>query len=84
MSFILSFQNVVEYLADLDICQTEDLTDNKIEQKPAKNFNLLVSFPDNRKLLVKQERFNQQGEQVALPMFACQYSFVLLRLLFHC
>lgn len=62
MSFLLSFQNVIEYLADLDICLNKDRANSQIEQKPAKNFNLLVSLPDNRKLLVKQERFNQQGK----------------------
>ena len=62
MNYILSFQNVIGYLAELDICDGEDSTDSQIEQKSAKNFNLLVSLPDNRQLLVKQERFNKQGE----------------------
>lgn len=62
MSFLLSFQNVIEYLAELDLCNKEDRVNSQIEQKSAKNFNLLVSLPDNRKLLVKQERFNQEGE----------------------
>ncbi|MEM9510797.1 MAG: aminoglycoside phosphotransferase family protein [Cyanobacteria bacterium P01_E01_bin.35] len=62
MNFTLSFQNVIEYLAELNLCHKEDRANSQIEQKSAKNFNLLVSLPDGRKLLVKQERFNQQGE----------------------
>ncbi|NEQ08008.1 MAG: phosphotransferase, partial [Moorea sp. SIO4E2] len=35
---------------------------SKIEPLEAKNFNLLLTFPDGHKLLVKQERHNQEGK----------------------
>lgn len=62
MPFLLSNQNVFQYLIDCGLCtqQEESLID--IELKPAKNFNLLVTLPDGRKLLIKQERYNQKGK----------------------
>ncbi|MBW4688254.1 MAG: aminoglycoside phosphotransferase family protein [Komarekiella atlantica HA4396-MV6] len=59
--FILSSQNVVDYLISQGLCTQEQLLNN-IEPKPAKNFNLLLSLPDDRKLLVKQERYNREGK----------------------
>ena len=62
MVFSLSSQNVSEYLLELDLCNREDLESAKIElQEFAKNFNLLVSFPNNCKLLIKQERRSNNG-----------------------
>ncbi|TFI53802.1 aminoglycoside phosphotransferase family protein [Mastigocladus laminosus UU774] len=60
MTFILSSQNIFEYLIEAGICNQEEQSPGKIERKPAKNFNLLVSFNDNRQLLVKQEPHNYQ------------------------
>ncbi|MBD2345897.1 aminoglycoside phosphotransferase family protein [Anabaena subtropica] len=60
--FILSSQNVFEYLISLNLCTSDEQSLSKIELKPAKNFNLLVTFPDGRKLLVKQERHNLEGK----------------------
>ncbi|HIK07672.1 MAG TPA: aminoglycoside phosphotransferase family protein [Trichormus sp. M33_DOE_039] len=60
--FILSSQNVLEYLNSLNLCTTDEQSLSKIELKPAKNFNLLVTFPESRKLLVKQERHNPEGK----------------------
>lgn len=59
--FILSSQNVVDYLISQGLCTQEQFLNN-IEPKPAKNFNLLLSLPDDRKLLVKQERYNREGK----------------------
>lgn len=60
--FILSSQNVFEYLISLNLCTPDEQSLSKIELKPAKNFNLLVTFPEDRKLLVKQERHNPEGK----------------------
>jgi hypothetical protein len=62
MAFSLSSKNVFEYLIEKKLCTQEDTSLAEIELKPAKNFNLLVSFPENWKLLVKQERRNQEGK----------------------
>jgi len=62
MTFVLSSQNVFDYLIEHGLCTTEDKANNKIERKPAKNFNLLVTLLDGRKLLVKQEPRNREGK----------------------
>ncbi|GBE95034.1 phosphotransferase [Nostoc cycadae] len=61
MPFLLSSQNVLEYLLTFGLCTQAEQSLSKIEPKPAKNFNLLVTLPDNRQLLVKQERLNREG-----------------------
>ncbi|MDZ8188406.1 MAG: aminoglycoside phosphotransferase family protein [Nostoc sp. ChiSLP02] len=62
MTFLLSSQNVFQYLfnQELFFLQEQDL--KQVEPKAAKNFNLLLSLDDERKLLVKQERHNQEGK----------------------
>lgn len=62
MRFLLSSQNVFEYLASQSLCTQAEQDTSQIEPKAAKNFNLLVSLPDGRKLLVKQERYNSKGK----------------------
>lgn len=62
MTFILSSHNIFDYLSEHCLCSNKDQTLSKVEPVSAKNFNLLVSFVDGRKLLVKQERHNQQGK----------------------
>jgi thiamine kinase-like enzyme len=62
MTFLLKSHNVFDYLADKGLCNQSEQPLGKIEPVIAKNFNLLVTFPDNRKLLVKQERHNQEGK----------------------
>jgi hypothetical protein len=62
MPFLLSSQNVINYLIDQGICQREDGENSSIEIKPAKNFNLLLTLADGRQLLVKQEPHNDKGE----------------------
>ena len=61
MTFLLSSQNVLEYLRGQGICTLEDRI-SKIEHKSSKNFNLVVIFSDGRYLLVKQERLNKEGK----------------------
>lgn len=62
MTFLLSSQNVFEYLANLGLSNPSEKSLSKVERKAAKNFNLLVTLPNNRQLLVKQELHNQQGK----------------------
>ncbi|MBD2292461.1 phosphotransferase [Anabaena sphaerica FACHB-251] len=62
MPFLLSSQTVFPYLISQGLCTQEEQSLSKIELKSAKNFNLLVSLPDGRQLLVKQERLNREGK----------------------
>lgn len=62
MTFVLSSQNVFDYLIDRSLCVPEAKTTSKVEQKYAKNFNLLVNLAGNCKLLVKQEPLNPEGK----------------------
>jgi thiamine kinase-like enzyme len=62
MAFLLNQHNVVDYL--LKHCYQSELTCSKVELLAAKNFNLLVTCDDNQKLLVKQERHNQEGKSI--------------------
>lgn len=62
MTFLLSSQNVFEYLFRQDICVQKEQDLSHVELKVAKNFNLLLSLQNGRKLLVKQELHNQKGE----------------------
>jgi len=62
MVFLLSHQNVFDYLFEQKLCTQEDNEQRQVELVFAKNFNLLLSLKDGRKLLIKQERHNQKGE----------------------
>lgn len=62
MTLLLNSHNVVEYLATQGLCSQSEQS-LKIEPVTAKNFNLLVTFPE-RQLLVKQERHNQDGKVI--------------------
>ncbi len=62
MTFLLSSKNVFEYLNERKICTQENQNLGKIELKRAKNFNLLLSLPQERQLLVKQEPCNRDGK----------------------
>ena len=61
MAFLLSAQNVLEYLVHQGIC-TPEQTIESIELKQAKNFNLLVKLTNGQQLLVKQERRDREGK----------------------
>lgn len=62
MTFLLNSHNVFDYLAARGLCNSSEQAISKIEPLAAKNFNLLLTFSDGNKLLVKQERHNQQGK----------------------
>ncbi|MCU0535359.1 MAG: aminoglycoside phosphotransferase family protein [Hydrococcus sp. Prado102] len=66
MTFLLSTQNVIEYLVERGFCQPEEGNLSQIKLKSSKNFNLLVSFPNvslgNRHFLVKQEPHDRNGK----------------------
>jgi 5-methylthioribose kinase len=60
--FILSSDNIFEYLSQHNIEENIEQNQSTVKPLSAKNFNLLVTFPDNRKLLVKQERHDLEGK----------------------
>lgn len=62
MTFLLSKQNVGDYLVTRGVCQPETKDTITIEPKIAKNFNLLVNLSDEAQILVKQEPINNKGE----------------------
>ena len=62
MVFTLSSQNVFDYLNERNLCSSDDGAPAQVELVAAKNFNLLVSWPSGRQLLVKQERHDQDGQ----------------------
>ncbi|BAZ13509.1 hypothetical protein NIES4071_53480 [Calothrix sp. NIES-4071] len=62
MTFVLSNQNVFEYLRERAICSAEEEANSKIELKYAKNFNLLVTLTNGRTLLIKQEPHTPDGK----------------------
>lgn len=61
MSFLLSSQNVLAYLNEKGLCDQEQHP-SQIKEKSSKNFNLLVSFTNDRHLLIKQELHDQEGK----------------------
>ena len=63
MTFLLSSQNVFQYLLNQEFFLQEQSL-KQVEPKAAKNFNLLLSLEDERKLLVKQERHNREGKTI--------------------
>ena len=62
MTFLLNFHNVFDYLVVHGLCNQSEQPLSQIEPIATKNFNLLLSLPGDRKLLVKQERHNQEGK----------------------
>jgi len=62
MALVLNSQNVFDYLTEREIYSNLDQEIATVKPITAKNFNLLVTLPENRQLLVKQERQNQNGE----------------------
>ncbi|MGK7921420.1 MAG: phosphotransferase [Trichodesmium sp.] len=64
MTFILSSHNIFDYLSEHSLCSRKKEDLSQVEPINAKNFNLLVTFADDSKLLVKQERHNQQGKTI--------------------
>lgn len=62
MKFLLSSENVFEYLLEQGLGDTKEQELSEIKLKSGKNFNLLVSFPNGRHLLIKQERHNLKGQ----------------------
>lgn len=62
MTFLLSSQNILEYLDRYNLCAQEEQDQIRVELKAAKNFNLLLSLRDGCQFLVKQELYNSQGK----------------------
>ena len=62
MKFILSSKNIFNYLVDNGLCTQLEEALYQVELIRAKNFNLLLTLPNSQKLLIKQERHNQEGK----------------------
>lgn len=62
MVYLLNNRNIGDYLSQENLCLLEEINKDKIELKPAKNFNLLVTLNNGRQLLVKQERHDKEGK----------------------
>jgi Phosphotransferase enzyme family len=62
MPFLLGTENVLDYLVNCGFCTRKEQFFGQIKPLICKNFNLLVSLPRDRHLLVKQEPHNRAGE----------------------
>ncbi|MDE5074398.1 MAG: aminoglycoside phosphotransferase family protein, partial [Trichodesmium sp. St5_bin8] len=70
MKFVLNSRNVYDYLVENGLCDSlqegerypSQNSQSNVDRISAKNFNLLVTLPEGRKLLVKQEQYNSQGK----------------------
>ncbi|MDZ7965770.1 MAG: T3SS effector HopA1 family protein [Nostoc sp. DedSLP03] len=62
MPFILSNKNIFNYLIEHGFSTQLESALYQVESIRAKNFNLLLTLPNSRKLLIKQERHNQEGK----------------------
>jgi hypothetical protein len=62
MSFLLSSQNVFDYLEQHNIYTRVGEYSGHIEHKVALNFNLLLSLPDERTIIIKQECYGSDGK----------------------
>lgn len=62
MTFLLSSQNVLTYLNEKGLCEAQEQHLSQIKEKSSKNFNLLVSFTNDRHLLIKQELHDREGK----------------------
>lgn len=61
MTFILNSDNAFDYLRTQGLLDKYQQPPTKIEPLAAKNFNLLLTFTEKHKLLIKQERLNKKG-----------------------
>jgi thiamine kinase-like enzyme len=62
MTFVLSSQNVAEYLSESGFTPHGETGQPQVKQILAKNFNLLLSWPGGQQLLVKQEPYDRHGK----------------------
>ncbi len=62
MTFLLNPHNAFDYLVEHGFCTQSEQALIKVEPIAAKNLNLLLSLPDGRKMLIKQERPKQDGK----------------------
>jgi len=61
MTFILSLENAAQYLVQQGVI-SQEAPRPEIERRDYKNFNLLLTFSPTAQYLVKQERFDEQGQ----------------------
>jgi 5-methylthioribose kinase len=64
MTFVLSSQNVADYLSELGFASHGGAVQPQVKQILAKNFNLLLNWPEGHHLLVKQESYDRNGKIV--------------------
>ena len=64
MAFILTSQNVLDYLQEKSLYTPQPEYSPLIELKSGKNFNLRVKLSNNCTYLIKQERISQEGHAV--------------------
>ncbi|GAB4386711.1 MAG: hypothetical protein Kow00121_53810 [Elainellaceae cyanobacterium] len=62
MSFLLSSKNAFKYLEQHNIYTQRGEYTGQIERKVARNFNLLLSLPDDRTVILKQECYGPEGK----------------------
>jgi Phosphotransferase enzyme family len=63
MTFVLSSENVLDYLVKHHLLQIQDRALAQIEAREYKNFNLVITLATGDSLLVKQERFYTEKRQ---------------------
>lgn len=61
MVFALSSENVVQYLQERSLCASNQQLASPVKSEEYRNFNLIVSFTNAEYYLVKQERFDSEG-----------------------
>ncbi|AFY52808.1 phosphotransferase family protein [Rivularia sp. PCC 7116] len=62
MVFLLSSENISDYLIKSNVLDDSKEVISTIEQIPAKNFNLLITCENDTRLLVKQEIRDREGK----------------------
>lgn len=76
MVFVLSSENVVQYLKERSLCALDWQLASPVKPAQYRNFNLIVSFTNAEHYLVKQERFDGNNSLGCL-----QYEWLLQQLL---
>lgn len=61
MGFILSSENVIDFLKEHELCPPDFQPSDPVICKESKNFNLVVKLSDNQSYLVKQNRVDSEA-----------------------
>ena len=79
MAFVLSSENVVQYLQQKSILSTDRELASPIKPNEYRNFNLIVHATDTEYYLVKQERFDGKGNTSG----CLKYEWIFQQLIDH-